>query len=348
MQPVGAATQPLEDDSRMTRANLKTTAALGSMEDSYGNFERRYATDVLLVPPRVMLDRDKLVWRLRPRRDRDKVVNKALRRRSRADAARSQWNARHVLPGTNMLRAFANLVDAPPERVLAFARRWGPLGCCRHGLPSSHSLDCAPCGWDGQGGWEPLARWDFFTRRAQAVLFVASRMRDGSTGSIQELQPLAFDLAKVLLAAGRLESKKVCPPDWWALVIGVVNQWIEDGGVRPRLLLSGDVGKVRPRLVLTPTWRFPEPEFSLFGALGMQLAFAVAGERGLAFCSTCCAWFEPGRQLRAGVRHYCPDCARRGKWRSASAAYRARQKKSSSSQTAKKPRRHRHASLLQD
>jgi hypothetical protein len=313
----------------MTRTSRKVeAAAIDSLKDAYGNLERRYATDVLLVPPSVTLDGDKLLWRLRPKEDIRKARDWALRRYSSADAARFCWNAHRILPGADMLRAFVNLVDAPPKRVLTFARHWGPLGVCSHGLPSSHELNCAPCGWDGHGGWELLERWDYYTRRAQAVLFLASRLRKCNTGPVAQLKPLLNDLSGLLLGAGRLHTKEICPPDWWMLVLRVVNEWIEHGGVRPRLHMSRDTSENLPRLVLTPTYRSQVPEFSLFGALGMQLALAVSGERGLAFCSSCGTCFEPGQQLRKDVRHYCSDCADRGKWRNAAAAYRARKKKS--------------------
>jgi len=310
----------------MTRSDKDFVARLKSLEDAHGFLERRYAADILLVPRIIRVEGDRLVWAVRTRPDRAKAFERALRNRSRADAARAQWNTRRVQPGGDTLRAFAGLVGAPPSRVLAFARRWGPLGICPCGLPSSHSLDCAPRGWDGHGGWEPLTRWDYYARRARAVLFVASELRGGGKIPNEELMPLHLDLAKVLLVAGRLQRPRVLPPDQWSLLINVVNEWIEVGGVRPRLILSGDAVRGRPELVLTPTWRFPQPEFSLFGTLGMQLAFAVSGARGLAFCSSCGQWFEPGSQLRRGKQHYCSDCATRGKWRRASAAYRSRQK----------------------
>jgi hypothetical protein len=318
----------------MTRDRDALAGALESSTDAYGQVERRYAADVLLVPPVVALEGDRLAWRLRPKAGGRKAAKLALRRRSRADAARSQWNARHIPPGADMLRAFVKLADAPPERILAFARRWGPLGICRHKLPAAHLLDCEPLGWDGGGGWEPLERWRHYAARAQAALLVAHWLRAGGKGDVPGFGALVRDMAKVLLAAGRFGPKpRIRPPDWWALITGVVNEWIEVGGVRPRLLLSGDMPDIarasaaRPRLVLTPTWRFPVPEFSLFGALGMQLAFAVSGERGIAPCSVCGTMFEPGRQLRPDESHYCDDCRASGApQRAASAAYRARRR----------------------
>jgi hypothetical protein len=303
---------------------------LDQMRDNYANLERRYAADVLLVPPSVTLEGDRVVWRLRRRAG---GAERAMRTLSRADAARGQWDARRVVPGADMLRRFVGLVDAPPTKVVEFARAWGPLGICEHALPSSHSLSCEPLGWNGKGGWEPVEIWRRYARRARALLLVSHRLLTESPGGdIEELRPLARDLAKVLLAAGRLGGNKtrVYPPDWWALVTTAVNTWIEQGGVRPRLLVSGD--DARPRMVLSATWRYPVPEFSLFGVIGMQLAFAAAGAKGMAFCSNCGTCFEPGRQLRAGERHYCDECRASGapqRW--ATAAHRARRHAATSS-----------------
>lgn len=308
----------------MTRSGHDLATRLSLLRDAQGFLERRYAGDLLLVPKTLRVEADRLVWAVGSRPNRRSAVERALRTRSRADAARGQWNTRRVQPGGGMLQQFAGLWDAPPARVLAFARRWGPLGICPCGKPATHSLDCAPCGWDGSGGWEPLKRWNFYAHRARAVLFLGSQLRGGGRSPTDEIRPLRRDLASVLLAAGRLEQPRVLPVDLWTLLVLVVNEWIEVGGVRPRLVMSGNAAKGPPELVLSPTWRFQHPEFSLFGALGMQLAFAVSGARGLAFCSACGTWFEPGSQLRVGTRHYCPECATRGKWRKASAAYRAR------------------------
>jgi hypothetical protein len=37
--------------------------------------------------------------------------------------------------GPGLLEDFADLVDAPAPALLRFARQWGVLTCCAHGLP---------------------------------------------------------------------------------------------------------------------------------------------------------------------------------------------------------------------
>src|SRR5438093_76622 len=85
--------------------------------DPYRKLERPYAADVLLVPPVVELDGERLRWSFGGKR------------------GSPSWTARRVLPGTGMLMKFAELSDAPPADILAFAKKWGVLGVCRHDLP---------------------------------------------------------------------------------------------------------------------------------------------------------------------------------------------------------------------
>ena len=307
--------------------------ALEESKDAYGNLERRYATDVLLVPPTIKLDGDRLVWRLQAPAPAWKATHRARRKLPSAAAARAQWKTRRVLPGADMLRAFVKLADAPDRAILAFAKKWGPLGICQHKVPATHSADCDPAGWEESGrvgGWEPLERWRHYAARARAVVIVSHGLRMGARVSVQDIRPVMLDYATQVMVAGRLESKEECPPDLWNTVTSVVNDWLRLGDVRPRLLLTEEIAsfddarRVRPRIVLTPSWRFPSPEFCLFGVLGMQLAFAASSERGLAFCSACGSWFEPVRQLRPDENHYCGGCGRRAMQRAASANYRAR------------------------
>lgn len=341
----------VEYDATMTVAKKDLDRAAKSLEDAYGSFERSYAADVLTVPPVVKLDGDRLRWWFRTRMTppmKRAALRRAIRGRSRVDAARSLWIARRVLPGTDLLRGFACLADAPTARIVAFAQKWGVLGICQHNLPSSHSLECTPNGWDGRAGWETIARWRHYARRASSLILVASRLRESTKWradgtavlpwTTDELRPLTFDMAKVLLVAGRLGSRKpvlrrggaparstLQPLDMWQVLTDAVNEWLDLGDVRPRLLFSGAATGNPPRLVLAPPWKALEPEFPLFGALGIQLMFTASTERGIANCSVCGGGLEPGRPLRGGVRHYCDDCRGSGAMqRVASRDYRAR------------------------
>lgn len=104
--------------------------------------------------------------------------------------ARSQGKVNLRRASPEMLDGFLNLAEAPAERVLTYAREWGVLGLCSHGLPCTHDHfrnrrrvspnreePCFPLGWDGLGGQEPVAAWWRYARLARAMLSTASRLR---------------------------------------------------------------------------------------------------------------------------------------------------------------------------
>jgi hypothetical protein len=196
---------------------------------------------------------------------------------------------------------------------------------------------CRPAGWDDRGGWEPLERWRFWARVARALLLAASRVRQRNwVWTREEIRGLAgqadvrgpIHMTDDLAAAMRRQrARKDEPAHTLNFISLYVNDWLLYGDVRPRLHVSGG-REARATLVLAPeTWSTEHPCFPLFGVLGMQLAFAVFSERGVAFCSACGIAFDPGRILRQGERHYCDPCRDSGApQRAASAAYRKRQR----------------------
>src|SRR5262249_43694631 len=141
---------------------------------------------MLAVPAVVELERhpdgDRLVWR---GRDGDRL-------------------SRFVRPGDGLLREFVSLTrDRSGERILTFARSWGVLDICQHGLPWSHAPGsgllanlpvlpdqfpapefrraCFPLGFtvNSGGGWEPVEVWRAFARQATVLLDVAARLHLG-------------------------------------------------------------------------------------------------------------------------------------------------------------------------
>src|SRR3954452_565692 len=72
-----------------------------------------------LVPEVVVLEGGRLVSRLMPR------------------------PTRRVRAGPGLLEDFLGLARGRDERVLAYAKRWGPLWLCEHGEPwRNHQPDC--------------------------------------------------------------------------------------------------------------------------------------------------------------------------------------------------------------
>ncbi|MGI8643200.1 MAG: hypothetical protein ACR2LS_03685 [Thermomicrobiales bacterium] len=100
-----------------------------------------------------------------------------------------------TVPGPDLLPAFAKLAHTPAEDILAFARRWGVLGICPHGLVAIHP-GCSPLGFvalaavappeerfaivtqgaaerDVNPYWEPLSAWRHYAGRMRAMLQIA-------------------------------------------------------------------------------------------------------------------------------------------------------------------------------
>ena len=287
----------------MTRTMSET------LRDAHGNVERRYAADVLVRPPIIELEGGRLRWGFRTR------------------PSKPFWNlkdfkAGRLLPGTGLLLGFVNLAHGSDRDILAYARRWGPLGLCEHGLPSGHRSawqyddGCAPVGWDGLGGYEHLGDWRRFAVRAHTVLMARTRTPVHLTAAeMNRFRPLPEGAAPWRRVRGR-EVERMFRSE--------VNNWIRWGNVHPQYVLS----RGTTSLVLAPTWSPEKPDFPLFGVLGLQLGFAAFSERGVAFCSECGTLFEPGHQLRRDTRRYCGDCAADGaRERYASKEWRARERK---------------------
>jgi hypothetical protein len=87
-------------------------------------------------------------------------------------------------PGPGMLTDFVALAEAEESRILAYAKRWGPLCICGHGLPCSHNRhECAPLPADARHPerkvfWEPLASWRHYATEARAILHLAALSHD--------------------------------------------------------------------------------------------------------------------------------------------------------------------------
>lgn len=157
-----------------------------------------------------------------------------------------------------------------PDDILQFARRYGPLGLCRHGRPPMHRVRngerkwCAPC------GNEPVKRWLDYAALASSYLNLAAILKVDTGKRMRGLRQL-------FLQDG-------------------VNEWLGDAGIRLELNWSDN----EPSLTLTGG--------AVFGALGVQLLSAVTANN-LAVCSGCgIPYLRKGRKPQAGRRNFCPDC----------------------------------------
>jgi len=219
--------------------------------------------------------------------------------------------------GRGMLEGFARLADDETgDRIAAYARRWGFLDLCEHGLPASHNPQprrlplpqpwtfCSPT-WLEDG--EPLDGWRYWAGQARAVLDVHVRHTAGEPGADEDW--------RLLYAWSTYEApwweERSAKSERWRLR-GIVNDWTVLGNVRPWLV------DYEPWLVVGGG--------TLFGALAVQLALLVSGSDGVYRCSACGSPFVPeGRRPAAGRRRYCASCReRRRPGRDAKRDHRAR------------------------
>ena len=103
---------------------------------------------------------------------------------------------------TSLLEAFTRLDGKKPEQLLGFARKYGPLGLCRHGSAMGHRAQDARCyestikfvaglgvtRGDGDLPHRPVYKesidaWRRYTRRANGIITVANKLHSDRRAS---------------------------------------------------------------------------------------------------------------------------------------------------------------------
>lgn len=264
----------------MTR---RGTAKLGSLKDDFqrldGRLDRPVSETEHKVPDIVQLEGDRLLWKFK----RHTAIEGDILRGGKSTF---RGTTRHA--GEGMLLGFCRLSEASPEIILGYARKWGVLRICEHGLPCTHQaplfLDlgdrakllhssCQALEDRNFGGWwEPLDSWRKLSRRARFILILAQDIHQKSGNPSMK--------RRITLA-------------------NQVNAWLEIGGVS----LSLDWDTQEPRIDLSGS--------GLFGSLAMQILLTVSRTDGLGFCSACGEPYMPKNQPNPNRRSYCPICRRK-------------------------------------
>lgn len=171
-----------------------------------------------------------------------------------------------------LLADFVNLGEAGDDEIIAFARRFGPLGlCAEHGLLPAHQPGprCPALPLDGEG-WaeEPLDHWREYAQVIRAALDLAAIVANDPGGVRSHIEH-AVVIEKVL------------------------RQWLD--GASPVF-----------------RWRDGSPETTwtpggLAGAIGIEASLAIARRDGVAVCAGCGTTFLPRRKPRAGDQTWCGD-----------------------------------------
>lgn len=219
-----------------------------------------------------------------------------------------------------VLEAFTDLEKGSDQEVLSFARRYGALELCVHGLRAWHEMPWRAEWPSNPGGLVGLRCSSLLTRQP--------------TGLYRRYATRVASLVRIVAALhGRgaptqSDLSLMSTPWWWSKPIG--------SGLNPRELVAAEVGRwldagsVRP--IFSWTARMP-PRIELRGiglwaVIGRQLAFLAARADGLAWCSGCGKTFVPSRKPRSDGRSWCQavECRRASK-RQAVRDHRERERK---------------------
>ncbi len=272
--------------------------SLAGITSSTGVLGRPLKSGVWYVPTKVWLEQDRLVWG-------------------------RQSEIKQIVVSPRIFDGFVRLSDAEPDKILAYARRWGPIGFCEHDLPSTHNLQvlgpdrigvglCDPRGWPDHC-WEPIQLWRKYSLQGRALLNIASRLNENKSGNQEDWKCLdcwEFPGTGVPLWQCRTVHQRTS-------VAFELNRWLEIGGVR----LAVECFKHSYSISLQPPYHL-----GVFGAIACQLAFAIARADGLAICSGCGQAYTPTRRPTVDRRNYCIECGRSAAVRDASRDYRRRER----------------------
>jgi hypothetical protein len=203
-----------------------------------------------------------------------------------------------------LLYTFANLAFTESQGILSFARTWGALGLCEHGLPATHNSPtlfppsknayCEP------SGSERIDIWQRFARISRAMLNIALRLYNDEQGRVDDWFVLLQDKAEGNLPKD-IQTERF-------LLERAVNFWMDLANIRPRFRWESE-----GVLLEYPTY------CGLFGSLAIQLMSNVFSMDRLLICSACgrCGSMNTLggariRRPRAGTRFYCADCVMDG------------------------------------
>ncbi len=279
----------------------KEKLQLAGYTDANGDLGRPVPSGHIIVPGQIWLGEGAIHWKL-------------------------AGHAKMREPSRTMLTEFVALHQAKsPEVILRFAREWGVLMLTAGKSPR-------PCGERMAEGIEPLAAWQYFSRRAAAVLNIAAALKDGKLGDLadwgvvttlqrddQETGGKSFEAAidrhkygmSFLGDIPRGTQHRSAVDQGRDLLANEIEQWLrfwKAGRVRGlsdfSLRWSPDAQKWQLRI---------EYDGYLFAAIALQLALVVAEADSLYTCSACgIPYIRTKKRPKAGWANYCDACIERG------------------------------------
>lgn len=187
--------------------------------------------------------------------------------------------------------------------TVTFARKWGMLGLCEHGLPIGHS-STKRC---RARSYETSEHWANFARALECMHRIGLSLNRGTCGD-----DLDWEVADLIL-----DGPDFPPWDQFtrqAFRMDVVTARTQYMTLMRRLIQICDI---------TPRFHWSEKRWNidmdsqglsnLPAILTTQLMLAVGGAKRMLKCSSCPRWFIPKRNQRK----YCSRCGIRAAWREA-------------------------------
>ena len=290
------------------------------LADPDGRLEQSLPADTLLIPWLIELRKGGLLYGYySPAQMSDPLPRLTLDDRHDAERMHELGLAHIKAPSRRILDEFRGLAAAPDEKILAFARRWGVLDLCRHGLPVTHSArridwgipptgDCEPLvipdkrfpSWSHRG-FEPLEEWRGWAQRAGALMNIAAELRASRRARRQD-----WDAVARWRGAGLHRPTRDADVDEeWRMLCSYVNDWCEIGQASPHISYRGDGTSL---VQFGARWG----RGRLFGTIGLQLMARVSGVGSMAVCASCGRLFTPTRIPKPLDASYCPGCRQQG------------------------------------
>jgi len=187
-------------------------------------------------------------------------------------------------------RDFADLADAEPETIRRFAERWGPL---------------RPSFWDKSADSEPLEGWVYLAKLARSLLSCSIAIQQARAGCRDDWQRICRWLKQTYdpLLTNTDPDPKSGDLKFYrrVLVVLALNCWYSASS--GNVLLGMRQGKVMIEPATT----------TLFGIIGLQLAYRITNASEMLACYHCRRFFTPLRKAATGARTFCPSCRRSSK-----------------------------------
>ena len=205
---------------------------------------------------------------------------------------------------TGMLDAFIRVTEA--KSALRFAKKFGVLQICRHGLQYSHAPACLAS--SQQSGWnprlmEPLKAWLHYSTSAPAILSLSASIQRGDEGDEIGSRDDWTLLFRSRGGKGSIDELmrafSATPALAKTFLVTAINDWLVEGNVRPTISWGEEAS----------------PGFSLnastFGLLGVQLMTAVSRIQDVYLCDGCgTPYSRKKRKPQAGRNQYCETCGK--------------------------------------